>query len=535
MAITTIYDVKLRYNVDGNLPGAMNKSNAAATGLGRTLSWIGTLAAGAFGFSKAKSVLVDFNSTMEQSRIQMSGMIQLNAKNMDWNQSLGLSNKLIDRLQQRAKASVGTTKDFVDMASMITRPILAAGMSMKDLEEITAGAVVSAKAFNKEADYAARDIEQALAGTLSKKDMFAQSILGPTMIKGKQFTNELFNALKPAERAAHLKKAMGQEALLNMAKAQENSFDGVFSTLVDNLQIALGKIGLPLFVAIKDEIKGWNGWLDRNKATVAEISRSLASGLMKGFQMAKDAISFLVRNKDMLMVLAKAIIAFKATKSMADTVGSIGSAMMSLSKNGVGAATALAVFAAAAMGMAALIDAEQEKAIQGQVDRSSAMNLGARATYGQDVGSARVLLQDLKDSGVLDKHGNVNAGKLESQFTAGARDPFERQDALNQMVVLLSQIKIAQQLVAKNQSKIDWAKLEAANSGFLAAMNMAMTALGKKDPWTTGLNSGKPSMNVTIRKIEVQSDDPDRFVFALAETISNAVKKPGQARRTMRQ
>jgi len=44
------------------------------------------------------------------------------------------------------------------------------------------------------------------------------------------------------------------------------------------------------------------------------------------------------------------------------------------------------------------------------------------------------------------------------------------------------------------------------------------------------LGKGLGDMNVKIDRIEVQSDDPDRFAFGLTETLYSIARNPSQAR-----
>jgi hypothetical protein len=55
---------------------------------------------------------------------------------------------------------------------------------------------------------------------------------------------------------------------------------------------------------------------------------------------------------------------------------------------------------------------------------------------------------------------------------------------------------------------------------------------GKKK---TGAMSDKPKVNVTIHRIEVQSDDPDRFAFGLVRSFRDAAKNPSSAVSTLRE
>jgi hypothetical protein len=47
--------------------------------------------------------------------------------------------------------------------------------------------------------------------------------------------------------------------------------------------------------------------------------------------------------------------------------------------------------------------------------------------------------------------------------------------------------------------------------------------------------SAKPNVNITIQRIEVQSDDPDRYAFGLVEAFRDAVKNPSAAVRAIRE
>jgi hypothetical protein len=47
--------------------------------------------------------------------------------------------------------------------------------------------------------------------------------------------------------------------------------------------------------------------------------------------------------------------------------------------------------------------------------------------------------------------------------------------------------------------------------------------------------AGKPTFNLNISRIEVQSDDPDRFAFGLVEGFKDAVKNPSQSRFAVRE
>ena len=435
MASTTIYDVILRYKMQDQakndvkeLRHEVEKAGRQSSMLGRSLRFAAGAAVGFFGFRAAKSALVDFNVGMESARVQMAGLLQLNAGG-DFAMNMGRANDLVGKLQQRAKKSVGTTQDMVQMASMITRPVTAAGLGMKELEEITAGAAVAARAFGIQAEVAALDIEQALMGNLAKKDRFARALLEPMGI-----TTQAFNKMAASDRAKTLLKAFRQDAIKDMADAQANTFAGQVSTLKDNLQIALGKVGLPLMQAITSEVQKWNEWIDKHPEKIRTWTKALADTLVQGFRFLKDVASFIFRNRALLMTVAKSFLAFKAFKVGLTAVGKhgiIGSVMVPFVNALKGAVNPVQSFTmkmnAAVIGLSALaagaqfladhILKSQDKTIQRQQDTAFIRDQAARMLSGQGgVRTARSVIGGLGREGALDARGQIDPKKLGELF-----------------------------------------------------------------------------------------------------------------------
>jgi hypothetical protein len=252
MANSTVYDIRLRYMLEDKATKGLNsmdrqlRKTAKSTGfLAKGFGRMAAAAGAAFGVRAAAKSLIGFNAEMEQSKIQIQGMLTLGGK-MGTAMANTKATALFKDLQMHAKASVGTTKDMVDMAAMITRPVMAAGLGMKDLGNFTAQAVVASKAFGIQSDMAARDIESAMMGQLRSVDRFSRNLLEPLGFVGEE-GRKVFNELGASARAAKLKEALASPAIAEMAKQQANSFDGVLSTFQDGLQMALGAVGKPLW------------------------------------------------------------------------------------------------------------------------------------------------------------------------------------------------------------------------------------------------------------------------------------------------
>lgn len=280
-------------------------------------------------FSTAKSSLIDYNRSIEDSKLTIAGMLTM-FTNSPIEKSFDLAGDSVERFQQMAKSSSLTTKDLVDTASGLYRPLLQAGLKIRDINEMTFGVANAAKAFGMNGGVVSMDIEQAITSNVGMRDRFARNILSQESIG---LTADQFNKLDTQKRVEVLKKALTTDAIKGMAKKQgEDTFSGVLSTLQDNFEILGGRIGLPLFKAITEEVKQWNKWLDKNQLKLDQFAKSTAESLVKGFKFVKEVFSFIFSHADTLISVAKAYAAIK--------VGSmIGGAMGVSAGGGAGAAS----------------------------------------------------------------------------------------------------------------------------------------------------------------------------------------------------
>lgn len=278
--------------------GKLKKSQGLFGGVESGIKSLGLAVAGYFGGRAAKGALIDFNSTVEETRNQIAGMMAL-ATHTDLQDNFAQADKTLDSLRQRAAKLPGTTAEYAAMLGTLTQPILDAKLGMQDLEDITVNTVVGAKALGVEAGAAARDIDQALRGQFHSTDVFTGKLLGSIGYKGEE-GRARFNAMSAEKRAATLKQALTQKQLTQLAEAQGNTFSGVMSTLQDSLQQFFGKVGLPLFKAITEQIKSWVQWFDDNKEAVDAFAASVAEVLATAFGVLRTAIGVVV---DILSVI----------------------------------------------------------------------------------------------------------------------------------------------------------------------------------------------------------------------------------------
>lgn len=599
MANSTVYDVRVNYLVHDQASKGTKKIGQTAqfaakqTGmLSGALQRMLALGAGVFGIRAAKGALVDYTRDLEQAQIQMSGLIQMNMGG-SWAKNQRNANKLVAQFINDAKASTATSKDFVDMASRITGPLLRAGGSMKDLREVTKGATIAAKAFGIEGQMASLDIEQALAGTLTKRDRFARALLEPM-----NMTTEKWNELvkdTPGKAASMLVKAFQQPAVMNMAKEQEKSWAGVTSTLKDNLDRAFAKVGLPLMRKINAEMTRLNKWFAENPKKVAQLIEKMSSGLITAFDYAKRTFAFIERNKTLLMNLAKAYLVGKVAGGLASGIHTVGAGLMALitplrtsmsAMEGFGSKAALA--AGKISSIVGILGGVYmgAKALQGYLEDRQEAEITKKAQVGSDIGRRRYLAFGGIGKGITDtsiksqayaqaaRYGFSNARQfMAAQIVKEARAKGLISGDSIKKGITGNEIRKAWQIgpTGAAADTYNWDKHEEVLTRALAIDRdrriMAAAGLGKEmmhifnnqperiakvldqytENWFGRLGAWlfpgfadrtikrDKKTEVKIHKIEVASNDPDRFAFDFVGAMQDIVENPVQARRVLRE
>jgi hypothetical protein len=357
---TTVYDIKVRYMLDDkaskgvkDLGDAAKKSAKDTSMLNKSVKRLLMLGAGFLTFRFAKRMLIDYNSTLQQARIQMQGLMQMNMGG-DWARNQKRANFLVKQFQKDAAASVGTTADFVDMGQNIVGPLAQAGASVENIAEITKGAVIAGKSFGLQTEQTAKDIRSAVFGQVNQKDMLMVQLLGAT---GQSLDDWNKMAKESPEKAvAGLRKLLGKEnkALMKMAEEQGKSWEGMTSTLEDNIQRALGAVGLPLMEAMTKEVAKLTKWFEENPEKVAQIANEIAEGLVTAFGLAKEVFGFMIRHRKLLMLIAKAMLLSKGIGLLTKGIAGLGG-MFSLNSAAEQATQGMTGFSKSLTGFAAKV------------------------------------------------------------------------------------------------------------------------------------------------------------------------------------
>jgi hypothetical protein len=378
------------------------------------------------------------------------------------------------------------------------------------------------------------ETEEALMGVLSVRNRCAKKILGSIGYLGEEGRSK-YTQLGAYERLMEFKRAMGGAWLKDLSGAQEKSFEGARTTFIDNAQLAAMRAGKALFEGIKVELNKWNEYLIKNGETIDHIADVVGHKLLQGAISFKNAIQWAAEH---WKTIAASYAAMKAAGFLAGAGGGVAGLAGGASGGGIGfggkvAAVSL-VASAVYIGGQALADFINESH-EAKIERAAATGKGTmdavlNAMSGlnsPDFDSAakdtRLLRQQLTSSGLADAAGGLNKEAFiqamkESGSSAGRWADIlgikgtgglgSNGDTLDQVANAIAR--------AFDNSVMKWNMIEGMQPWRMEGVRDAPTPDG------TGK---KGDIKVAIQRLEVISDDPDRFAFGLDELVKTAASR----------
>jgi hypothetical protein len=303
--------VNLGLSVSGFGGGAVSAFSRGIRGLGgastKTARGVGFLTSTAWGLTRAVGAFsagvglagvgafaalgragIGLNNTLESTRLGMAATIGANLKFADsfghalnasdsFSQSMKVSSNLIKDFEARALKLPGSSTELSNLFSAALNPSLSAGKSLKDITDLSAGAMTFAKVIKNDIPQASRDLQLLLtgnAGTDNRTWSLINSNIG--------MTAQQFNKLPKPERFELLGKAFKNFATPEIVNAYANSWDGLTSSFQDLLDQGTRAFGAPLFKEFKGLLSDSIGFLSNNKTEVQSFATTLGSGLAGG-------------------------------------------------------------------------------------------------------------------------------------------------------------------------------------------------------------------------------------------------------------
>jgi hypothetical protein len=537
--VSTIYDVQLMYSVKGNagaglssIAGEAEKAAQRTAGLGDQITRLGALVGGGLLLSKGKDAFIGFNKEVENSKISIAAISNM-FNGGSFAQSMQQADDVFRVYQKAAIQSTATTADFLEMHKMIAPVMTQSGASMKTLMDTVQGATVAAPIFGVKPEMLAIDIRQMLQGAVGNKDLAAN-----IMISSLGLDKDTFNQKARANVGFAIEtvnKALTSPSLKAAAKAYEGSFAGVSSTLEDTVQILAGHAGEKLFQTITTEIKSWNEWLTQNRGQVDRITDKVSGALVGGFRTLKDTVIFIVDHHEALIKVAEVWAGMKAgswiVSDAIPTAKSFGQ-MIGDGIAGKAGVIGAAIGAAIGLGIAAKRTGNEWDDIRsrnfemrGQSQLMAARGNLNESTYG-----------DLARRFIVGGAYNPTTGdfdqKLAASILRGSGDGFTAftsgqriDDGMANMYA-----RNVGDILQKGRGTLDSAVVRAFASFGRGPLD------GRDVPFALEREDGrakqekKPGVVVNINRVEVQSDDPDRFVMGIVAIADRAESRAGQAR-----
>ena len=268
--------------------------------------------AGYFGATHLGKALIGFNSQIETAKNQIAGMLALTKKTSMADQ-LGVASKLYDELRVKAAELPGEVEEYVNMMTMIVRPLSDAGFNVEEIRDMTVSAVVAAKGLGESWQVAGRDIDEATMGKFGVVDKFSRKVLeslGP-IYQGTE-GRARFKALSKEQRAREFQRGLKQPQFQQMGEAAGQSFSGQMDKTKEAVKQFLGAVGLPLFKELGDAIKRVNIYLAAHQKQVTEVATVVGGALLDAFRAVGKVIMFIVEHESILRMILIMITMFAA-------------------------------------------------------------------------------------------------------------------------------------------------------------------------------------------------------------------------------
>lgn len=266
-----------------------------------------------FGAQHLGKALLGFNANVQDAKNQIAGMLAL-TKHTSLNDQLETAGKLYDGLRAKAAELPGTTEDYVNMLTMIVRPLSGAGFNVQEIQDMTVNAMIAAKGLGESWQVAGRDIDEATMGKFGVVDKFSRKVLEG--LDGGKYTGlegrARFKALTKEQRAREFQRGLSQPQFAQMGAAQADSFSGRVDKIKEQVAQFLGAVGLPLFKALGESLERINTYLTEHKEEVKKVAAAVGGVLLDAFRAVSDVIKFIINNESVLRLIMVTIIAFAA-------------------------------------------------------------------------------------------------------------------------------------------------------------------------------------------------------------------------------
>lgn len=225
--MANVAETKVRITLDDNLSGGLKNIES---GLSRLQTIVTGIAINDFGLGRVGELFTsqvkagyDLGVKMETARMSISGvllsMTKLKDRNLEWNEALGMSDKIINDLQKKAMITASTPTELVDTFSGLLGVGLGAGMSVEEIQKLTVVGANAVKSFGLQGYQLIQEMRDLFAGTITTR--------ASTVARSLNITNE------------DIKKAKEQGKLYEFLSERMKGFEEVVQHYGETYQGAM--------------------------------------------------------------------------------------------------------------------------------------------------------------------------------------------------------------------------------------------------------------------------------------------------------
>jgi len=276
--MSEVYDVRTEYTVDDRgastrlraiVGGIRSVGSAARNALGSLFSLRGAVAGIgiAAGAQQLARRVLEIGSAAETSRIALGGMMQAGGATSSWNQSLQVSDALIERMRVHARELPGSFEDLQNVLGGGLAGGLGAGQSVAEIEALSARLMAVQRMRGIDSAQGGRDFGAILEGRAGV-DVRTYSALRSQI----GMTADEFNRLTPQRRFEVLSRAIS--GYDDAVRAYGNSWEAVSSTTRDMMTDLFRSATQPLFEGTRNTLAQVNQQLERAIPRAQALART---------------------------------------------------------------------------------------------------------------------------------------------------------------------------------------------------------------------------------------------------------------------
>lgn len=311
----TVYRIRVDWTADTS--SAERGADRVSSGF-RGVAAAVAAAGAALGVSRLAEKIFEIGKETEDLKISMAGMFQafgaagLTASADDFTKAMGMSGAIFEKMRVDARELPGELEDLTNIFRMAIGGGMNAGKSINEIEQLSSKLMAFGAIEMMPSQQTAREFAMMMEGRAGAHNVLFQRLRTQIGMTAKEF-----NALSDPAKWNIIERALkGYDPAI---KEFGKSWSAISSTTVDIVKNLIRIGGAPVFEMVKRHLSDWNDWFEKNQQYIdrmaTEWGEKLASGIETAYGWAKSLVEIIVNNRETLLKIAEAYVAFKGVQA----------------------------------------------------------------------------------------------------------------------------------------------------------------------------------------------------------------------------